>query len=299
MKHLPFSTCLGLAALLLPLAPSASAQKLTLGIGPVEVNESVTRAAFQEKARDDLNRVVESLDSNLIDRFQNTRKFDLIARSDLAPLMAEQQFAASGNVDATDPNAAQSFQIGGIQYLVVTTVTDFQNYEETARFEAIGKEATKRIVRLSAVAKIYDTTSGRLLESANLTIDEKDIRDEPTYQSTRTGDISDNVLLQLSNAMAQKVTDRTVEVLFPARVIAVSDSTVTINRGDGTAIAVGQTWKVFAPGEELIDPDTGEVLGSDEILVGTVRVTRVLPKFSQAEIVENLGIEKLQIIRPQ
>lgn len=275
----------------------ATAQKLTLGIGPVEVNESVTRAAFQEQGRDDLNRVVESLDSLLIDRFQNTRKFEIIARSDLAPLIAEQQFAASGNVDPNDPNAAESFQIAGVQYLVVTTVTDFQNYEETARFEAIGKEATKRIVRMSAVAKIYDTSKGRLLESANLTIDEKDIRDEPTYDSTRTGDLSDNVLLQLSNAMAQKVTDRTVEVLFPARVIAVNDSIVTINRGDGTSIEVGQVWQVFAPGEDLIDPDTGEVLGSNEIPVGTVRVTRVLPKFAQAEIVENLGIEKLQIVR--
>lgn len=299
MKRLRLLTTAALVLVQGLITPSALGQKLTLGIGPVEVNESVTRAAFQEKGRDDLNRVVESLDSNLIDRFQNTRKFDIIARSDLAPLIAEQQFAGSGNVDAADPNAAQSFKIGGIQYLVVTTVTDFQNYEETARFEAIGKEATKRIVRLSAVAKIYDTTTGRLLESANLTIDEKDIRDEPTYQSTRTGDLSDNVLLTLSNAMAQKVTDRTVEVLFPARVIAVSDATVTINRGDGTAIAVGQTWKVFAPGEELIDPDTGEVLGSDEIPVGTVRITRVLPKFSQAEIIENLGIEKLQIVRPQ
>ncbi|MGF1530033.1 MAG: CsgG/HfaB family protein [Puniceicoccaceae bacterium] len=286
-------------SLLLLLPSLLSAQKLTLGVGPVEVNQSVTNAAFKEGARADLNRVVESLDSTLIDRFQNTRKFDLIARSDLAPLIAEQQFSASGNVDANDPNAARSFQVAGVQYLVLTTVTDFQNYEETARFEAIGREATKRIVRLSAVAKIYDTSTGRLLESANLTIDEKNIRNEPAYQSTTTGDLSDNLLLLLSNEMAQKVTDRTVEVLFPARILAVNDKVVTINRGDGTDVSVGQIWKVFAAGEDLVDPDTGEVLGSNEIEVGTVRITRVLPKFSQAAVVEDLGIDKLQILRRQ
>jgi hypothetical protein len=72
---------------------------------------------------------------------------------------------------------------------------------------------------------------------------------------------------------------------------------VTINRGDGTGIKEGQTWDVFAPGEELIDPDTGESLGSEEIPMGKVRVIAVTPKFARATVVEDYGIDKLHILR--
>ena len=73
---------------------------------------------------------------------------------------------------------------------------------------------------------------------------------------------------------------------------------VTINRGAGTGIAVGQSWGVYAQGEVLIDPDTGENLGSNEAQVGLVTIKRVEAKLSFAEAVENNGIEKLAIVRP-
>ena len=75
------------------------------------------------------------------------------------------------------------------------------------------------------------------------------------------------------------------------------DKQITINRGDGTDIAVGQIWNVFAVGEELIDPDTKESLGREEILVGKVKITSVLPKTSTAEIIEDLGIDKVAVLR--
>jgi len=71
----------------------------------------------------------------------------------------------------------------------------------------------------------------------------------------------------------------------------------TINRGDGTDIAIGQIWNVFVVGEELIDPDTKESLGREEVLIGKVKITSVLPKTSTAEIFEDFGINKEAILR--
>jgi hypothetical protein len=90
-----------------------------------------------------------------------------------------------------------------------------------------------------------------------------------------------------------------VNVVYPARVIGVTGPQVTIARGEGSGIAVGQLWEIFALGEKLVDPDTGAELGAEEVSVGKIRVTRVAPKFSTGKIEgENLGIAKLNIARP-
>jgi len=39
-------------------------------------------------------------------------------------------------------------------------------------------------------------------------------------------------------------------------------------------------------GEELIDPDTGLSLGSEETWVGILEVVEVLPKYSKARVVD-------------
>ena len=280
------------------LAAQTGGGKASLAVGPVEVNPGVEAAARTSGSLTELGRVVEAIDSELINSFQQTRRFDLFARSDLSAVIAEQNLAGSGNLDLNDPDTAQAFQLGGVQYLVVTTVTDFQDYEETATFEAIGKTATKRILRIGAIAKIYDTTTGKLLETARVETTERDIEDEPAYRSVRTGELSDNLLAVLSKAAADNVAGRVVEVLYPARIVGMTGKIVLFNRGDGFDISPGEVWAVFGEGEEMVDPDTGESLGAVEAEVGKVRVIEVLPKVTRAEVIEDYGIEKLQIVRP-
>jgi len=57
-------------------------------------------------------------------------------------------------------------------------------------------------------------------------------------------------------------------------------------------------FNVFALGEPLIDPDTQEMLGREEVRVGKVRIVSVQPRFSTAEILEDLGITKGTVLRP-
>ena len=42
----------------------------------------------------------------------------------------------------------------------------------------------------------------------------------------------------------------------------------------------------MSQGKQLVDPDTGEVLGREEAVVGKARITAVQPKFSTAEVIE-------------
>lgn len=283
-------------ALIFFIQSSLCAQKETIGVTAAKPTQAILQNVDRAGKRISLDRVLQSMNGQLIDRINATRKFQVVARSDLDDILKEQDFASSGNVDLNDKSAAQQFKIAGVKYLVVTTVDDFQDYNEVAAFQGTGRSATKRVIRLSCVGKIYDSTTGKLLESTNFQISNKDVSENKTY-SVRDSNLNEDLLVAIAREMSGKIANRVTDVIFPPKVLSKRDKQITINRGDGTNIAVGQIWNVFALGEELIDPDTKESLGREEILIGKVKITGVLPKTSTAEIIEDLGIDKEAVLR--
>jgi hypothetical protein len=221
----------------------------------------------------------------------------VVGRSDLDNVIKEQDLGASGNVDAK--TAAQAGKLTGAKYLLVATVDDYQDYVEKATFAGTGDTATKRVFRFSIVGKIYDSTTGKLLESANFQTgnDEfKQIQQERNY-SVKDGELSDEMMVAVSRSMAEKIANHVADVIFPIKVLIKGDNEVTINRGEGAGVAVGDTFNVFALGQELIDPDTKESLGRQEVKVGQVKITEVDPKFSKAQVLQDTGIDKGAILR--
>jgi curli biogenesis system outer membrane secretion channel CsgG len=292
---------------LLPLLAAAQ-EKATLAISSIKPTASLLAAANAKNVtstttdtkreamtfdlKQELNRIIESLDGQLIDRVNATRKFDVLSRSDLGDLIKEQDLGASGNVDAK--TAAQAGKLSGAKYLLVCTVDDFDDYLEKAMFEGTGQTATKRVFRFSVVGKLYDSTTGKLLESANFQTgnDEfKKINMERSY-SVKSGELSDEMMVGISRRLAEKIANHLVDVIYPAKILIRRDDLVTINRGEGAGVAEGDVFNVFAQGDELKDPDTGEILGREEVKVGKVKITQVNPKTSQATILEDTGIDK-------
>jgi len=289
------STFALVGTLLLPVIVSAQ-EKATLAVSSIKPTPSLA-ASIKPDKKPSLDRIVESLDSQLIDRINATRKFDVVGRSDLSDIIKEQDLGASGNVDAK--TAAKAGKLTGAKYLLVTTVDDFQDYVEKATFEGTGRSATKRVFRLSVVGKIYDSSTGKLLESVNLQTGNdafKQIQEERSY-TVKDGELSDEMMVAVSRDLAQRIANRVADVIFPAKVLVKRDNEVTINRGEGGGVAVGDTFNVFALGEELIDPDTKESLGREEAKVGRVKITQVNPKTSTAQILEDTGIDKGAILR--
>jgi len=285
-----------LGVLLLPALAAAQDSKATLAVASIKPTPSLATSLKPDK-KTEMGRIIESLDSQLVDRINATRKFDVVGRSDLAEILKEQDLGGSGNVDAK--TAAQAGKVSGAKYLLVTTVDDFQDYVETAKFEDTGRSATKRFFRLSVVGKVYDSSTGKLLESANFQTgnDEfKRIQEERNY-SVKDGEMTDELMVAVSRSLAQRIADRIADVVFPAKVLAKRDKQVTINRGEGGGVAVGDVFNVFALGEELTDPDTKESLGREEVRVGKVKISQVNPKTSTADILDDTGIDKGAILR--
>lgn len=291
----PFLAGLGLMAGSLLNAQSAG-QLETIAVSEVKVTTALTESVRRAGKLNELQRVTQALDGQLMDALHSTRKFNVIARSDLNAILREQEFAASGNVDLNSSGAAQRFQVAGVKYLVVPGVDDFQDHTETRTFEGLGRTVSRRIVRIGGVARIYNTTTGQLLETANFQVSNDDL-EEASPASRAQGSLNEGLLANVSRELATRVAVRVEDVIFPARVLAKTGNQVTFSRGDGSTVAVNQIWEVYATGEELIDPDTGVSLGANEVPVGRIRVNGVRPRFSTGMILEDFGIDKGAIVR--
>lgn len=287
----PLFRPLFVAAALWAGSTSVFAQRDTLGVLPVKPLPAIADKLAKAGKTSSLNLISQSLAEQQLDVLNATRKFQIVSRSDLADLVKDDERGSTLSVDKV-----KGFNLAEAKYLLVTSIDDFEDQTERLVQKLAKTTIVKRTVRLSLIAKIYEASSGKLLESAANTISKTDAK-ESMNEAGNDAESTDALLRDAVRESADWIGGRVVDVIYPAKIIAKTDKVVTINRGDGTGVAVGQVWRAFAVGEEMIDPDTKESLGREEVAVGKVRITDVLPKFSKAEVVEDLGIDKGAVLR--
>jgi curli biogenesis system outer membrane secretion channel CsgG len=265
---------------------SASAQtKETLAVGAVGTNHALAADMERKGKTVEMGRVVEALDHQLISALVQSRKFSIVGRSDLPEVLGEQNLAASGVVDASTASAAG--KVKSAKYKLVTTVDSFLEGNDTAVFN--GRNVFKRRFQLSAQAVIYDTTTSEALEASNFQLEKTDII-YPTENEITDSKRSDDLMPAVAREMAGKVAQRTVEVIFPAKIIDKEDKLITINRGDAVGIHVGEIWNAYGPPKTITDPDSGQVIKRKGALLGRIRITAVEPTYSQGEVMEDKGV---------
>jgi hypothetical protein len=264
----------------------------SLCVGPIIAINSVEQKTAQNGQSANLQQILETLDTTLIDQANGSHKFDIVGRKDtLKSIYSEQDFGATGGVDPA--TAAQLYKLVGAQYLVLTTVTDFAMGNETAKFDAIGVTANKEAVRISCNVQIYDTTTGKLIESARFRGQDANIVREGS--ATAAG----SVITKITDRLASDIITRVVNAIYPAKVAAKEGSQITINQGEGAGVVIGQVWNIYALGTEITDPDTGKKLGQNENEVGKIKINRITTQLSYGEVVADNGIAIGSIARPQ
>ena len=60
---------------------------------------------------------------------------------------------------------------------------------------------------------------------------------------------------------------------------------VSLNRGTGGGLEVGMTLDVLVEGKEILDPDTGEMLGYRQQQIGQIRVTEVEERLTHGTVI--------------
>ena len=285
MKLFKIISSLALGALLIGSVNAQEAPgKKKLAITKIAPTESVKARMAKQGVGLSLGSVLEALDSQVYDRVLNTKRFEILERSDADALAKEQQ--AAGN----------AMQFNQADYILTIRVDGFNDRMETRTLAALGKTVTARVVELSAVAKITEVSTQRAVASTNFQVSRRQADQLSGNTTAKVGESSDVLLTDITREMAQKIASRVADAVYPARIIGKRDKVVTINRNDTSGIKVGQVWEVFTLGGDLVDPDTGDKT-REEVFVGKVKISRVTPQNSQADIVEDTGIDRLAIVR--
>ena len=274
-----------LATLLCVMAPATRAQeKKSLAITKIAATDALATRMKKQGVDLSLDSVLQALDSQVYDRILNTRRFQILERSD-ADALATEAGAAGG-----------AFNFNQADYILTIRVDSFNDRMEERKLASLGKTIRARTIELYAVAKVTEVSTQRAVASANFRVSKRDSESRSANTTERVGEGSDDLMIQAVGEMAKKVAMRVADVVSPARVLAKRGSVVTINRNDESGIEVGQVWEVMILGEDLVDPDTGDVT-REEVFVGTVKVTRVSPQNSQAQVLEDTGIDKGAVVR--
>jgi len=234
------------------------------------------------------------LESALFD----TGRFVLVEREKLTDVIAEQDLAASGRT-AQAKKVAQTGVIRSARYIATGAITTVEDAASgggggvSVGGFRVGLGGSK--AQVTIIAKLIDTSTGEIVAKQRITGKPGGISASVGYSGSSFGaDLGGFTKTPLGEAAQDCINQAAVffakqmeNFPFEGSVVKVTDKgQVIINRGSEFGVEVGQELVMAEQGEQLLDPDTGEVLGSEEgEEIGTLKIARVTEKVSYAEVV--------------
>jgi len=242
--------------------------------------------------------VGDNLTSMMESALFDSGRFVIVQREDLKDVIAEQDLAASGRTAAAK-KVAQTGKIRSARYLVgggITEVSENQSGGDGGvNIKGFRIGAGKNDAQIAVVVTLTDTTTGEIVAKERVVGKAGGTALRVGYSGSIGGELGGFKKTPLGQA-AQDVINQAVALIakkmesfpFEGTVIKVTDKgQAIINRGSEFGVEVGQELVVSEAGEELIDPDTGEILGSEEgEITGRLKVARVSEKVSYADVVD-------------
>jgi len=225
--------------------------------------------------------------------------------------MAEQDFVASGRT-AQGKKAAKIGRMTPAQLLVRGSITHVQDDTGSGggglSFQgfSIGGSAGK--AEMNVTIYLVDSETGQVKASTDVVGTSGKRGFTVGYHGGALGGLGgnfggaqkDNVGKALEDAVGQAVLfliDQLESIAWEGSVILVKGNKIIINRGSREGVTVGRQFNVGGV-EELVDPDTGEVLDSEMTVLGTIKVTKTKEKISYCSPVSGSGMQKGMSVFP-
>lgn len=224
--------------------------------------------------------------------------------------MAEQDLATTGRM-AGGKKTPQMGRMTPAQLLVRGSITHVENTTKKSsgrvQFQGIslGKSGGKGEVNITMY--LVDSETGQVKASTEVTGKSNRSGVSIGYHGSALGGLTgnlagfekDNVGKACADAVDQGVKfliKQLEDVQWEGTIIMAGSKTI-INRGTREGVRKGD---VFIVGqiEELVDPDTGEVLDVDMNMVGEIKVTEVKEKVAYCEVVSG-NVEKGMTVFPK
>ena len=215
----------------------------------------------------------------------STGKFRVIERR-VGGLLAEQQGAKAKLYTSNTPGKIGGFE--GADFLIEASITTGQavkkdNFGASLGRAVLGKalvgsntmqSCSNAVATLGIDVKIIDAATGEIRYSTRIS--------EQQQSTASCGTEAQVDLSALLRSAADKTATGLLTTMYPIMIAAVqTDGAIVLNYGE-SAVQMGAVMSVHAKGAEIIDPQTHEVIGSDETTLGLIRISEVQPRLSRA-----------------
>ena len=239
----------------------------------------------------------------MTDLLNDSGQFIVLGDSEMrGAAMAEQDLAASGRT-AQGRRTPQTGRMTPAQLLVRGSITHVQ---ETAggrggvNIRGIRVGGSGGRAEINMTIYLVDTTTGQVMASQSVTGTSGRRGVALGYYGNRLGGLTgnmegftnDNVGQATANAVEEAIEFLTAQlgrIKWEGSVVSVSGDRIIINRGTREGVSQGMRFDVGEV-EELVDPDTGELLDSELKTIAELEATEVRERVTICRIVSGEGV---------
>jgi len=266
-----------------------SSRRTKEGLYKVKVSASIYRYQHDESTKRKRIAVVslsshkaagKDLSNKIESYLVQSRKFSVLSRSHVDEILDEHNFLLTMGVSLEE--RARVGNLLGADLLLLVNLEKIYHKNRTDKLSLTGQTFKHTDSLAEMNLKVISTSSG-------------EIKFYQTY--SMGGEDKFSSLSELINQLAERVSTDLVQRIYPNRIVKITNGSVFINIG-GESINKGDLYDVYAEGDAIIDPYTGESLGKSEIYASRIIIDRVQSKFSVAHAIEGQEIFEGMIIRP-
>ena len=268
---------LTLAVILIFIAFQVHAQDLS------GLKKRIAVVNFEDKARYG-NNIGQGIADMLVTALVESDQFMVIERAELDALLKEQGLGMSGLV--TPQSAAQVGKLLGIELIVTGSVSEFGEKKDKVggglgSLSGFKLGVSSKTARVAVDVRLVNVNTGEIITAKTATGEDKttgldnvgiadiDFHNSTTWDNTQLGKASRIAI----NECVEVIADGMKQVPWQGKIIKASGTTIFMKPGSKGGVKPGMVFAVYRPGEELIDPDTGISLGSEETKIGEIQFT--------------------------
>lgn len=236
----------------------------------------------------------DGMETSMTNILQESGWFIVLGDSEMRKeAMAEQDLVASGRT-VQGKKSAQMGRMTPAQLLVRGSITHVQNDTESGggglSFKGFSIGGSSGHAEINVTIYLVDSETGQVKASTDIIGNSGKKAFTLGYHGSALGGLGGNVGGQKKDNMGKALEDAVGQAVvfliqqlegipWEGSVVLVKGDNVIINRGSREGVQVGREFRV-GDVEELVDPDTGEVLDSEMTEVGTIKVTKVKEKIA-------------------
>ncbi len=168
--------------------------------------------------------------------------------------------------------ASEGFE--SVDFRISGAVTSYSELEEAS--DVLIAQSKTQVARVQVDYALVDIATGKtILAESGMGEYRKKTGGVLGFGSRSTADVGlrEGALRDALTKAMTRMVEKLNSIPFQSRIVAIDGATVIIRAGTKSKIEPGAVFGVFRPGADLVDPDTGRVIGKREKKIGEIMLT--------------------------